>query len=152
MLQRSLVPKVKQLNRIRRKMLTLSVDGNISSGKSTLVSRLVEFFPKNNSSSIPTGNGITSTPATTPLTTGGTKFKIEVIPEPLEKWCNLDGHNLLEMFYRSPENNNFLFQHYVQLTRLMDTVRRDPEDLLENSGPTPSLKIRVMERSLQNNR
>ena len=104
------------------KLLTISVDGNISSGKSTLVSTLEDIFPKD------------------------FKYAVETVPEPLEKWTNLQGHNLLEMLYQDRTKNNFLFQHYVQLTRLMDTIR--------NSDENPELpdgfvgKIKIMERSL----
>jgi deoxyadenosine/deoxycytidine kinase len=115
----------------RKKMLKISVDGNISSGKSTLVSKLAEFFPK------ATGES------------GNSLFSLEIVPEPLEKWCNLNGHNLLDMFYKDSAKNNFLFQHYVQLTRLMDTVKGSADNEPDSSSKT---KVRVMERSLQNNR
>jgi len=86
---------------------------------------------------------------------------VEVIPEPLEKWCNVGGHNLLEMFYKDPEKNNFIFEHYVQLTRLMDTIPHTRDVTSSDSrkhtgspskGPKTELHLRIMERSLQNNR
>jgi deoxyadenosine/deoxycytidine kinase len=55
----------------------------------------------------------------------------------------MKGFNLLELFYQEPKKYNFLFQHYVQLTRLMDTIK---------SSESHIPKIRIMERSLQNNR
>jgi len=125
-----------------KKMLKISVDGNISSGKSTLVSKLVEFFPKSNAAG-----------------SGDYAFDLEVVPEPLEKWCNLNGHNLLDMFYKDPVKTNFLFQHYVQLTRLEDTVKGSSStnsnmNMSQDSGVDSGeiTKVRVMERSLQNNR
>jgi len=123
-----------------KKMLKISVDGNISSGKSTLVSKLVEFFPKSNAAE-----------------SGDYAFNLEVVPEPLEKWCNLNGHNLLDMFYKDPIKSNFLFQHYVQLTRLEDTVKGSNStnaNMSQDSGVDTGeiTKVRVMERSLQNNR
>jgi len=106
----------------KKPYLTISVDGNISSGKSTLVSTLIELFPKD------------------------FNLAVEAVPEPLEKWTNMKGHNLLEMLYQDTTANNFLFQHYVQLTRLDDTTRPSTtED--EDKG-----NVRIMERSIQNNR
>ena len=61
------------------------------------------------------------------------------------------GHNLLVMFYEDPMRNNFLFQHFVQLTRLRDTVRKAKE--LKNSwDDSRAVPVQLMERSLQNNR
>ena len=79
------------------------------------------------------------------------KLCLQVIPEPLDAWCNMRGHNLLGMFYEDPVRNNFLFQHFVQLTRLKDTVRkaRELRNSWDNSTEVP---VRLMERSLQNNR
>lgn len=108
----------------RKPFLTISVDGNISSGKSTLVSTLVELLPKD------------------------FNYAVETIPEPLSKWTNLEGHNLLQMLYEDTTRNNFVFQHYVQLTRLTDTVAGVQGEEEEGRLGT----IRVMERSIQNNR
>jgi hypothetical protein len=106
------------------KPLRISVDGNISSGKSTLVATLVDLFPKEHN------------------------YEVEIVPEPLGKWTNLHGFNLLDMLYKDVARNNFLFQHYVQLTRLMDTMGGSGSD--SKNGHTR--RIRIMERSLQNNR
>lgn len=139
---------VRSHNSKSRKMIRLSVDGNISSGKSTLVSALVDLVPKNKLGRMNGRGG---------ATTGDYGLKVEVIPEPLDKWCDLQGYNLLEMFYKDSKKYNFLFEHYVQLTRLMDAmkkpdwgIRDDEGDLIEPMEPT--LLLRIMERSLQNNR
>lgn len=110
-----------------RSVITISVDGNISSGKSTLVSNLKELFPNN------------------------FDFQVELVPEPLEKWTNLRGHNLLGMFYEDRVNNNFMFQHYVQLTRLMEAIKK-PADLKGADAVDQKGTVRILERSLQNNR
>ncbi|CAL8094805.1 unnamed protein product [Orchesella dallaii] len=110
------------------RVITVSVDGNISSGKSTLVSNLKELFPKDFS------------------------FQVELVPEPLEKWTDLQGHNLLGMFYDDPVKNNFMFQHYVQLTRLIETIKKPKEVKGTDLEGSHHGTVRIMERSLQNNR
>ena len=41
---------------------------------------------------------------------------VEVFTEPVEKWRNLEGHNLLQLMYQDPERHSYTFQSYVQLT------------------------------------
>ncbi len=36
--------------------------------------------------------------------------KAEVIYEPVDMWCNLDGQNLLANFYSNPKKNGFPLQ------------------------------------------
>ena len=64
------------------------IEGNIGCGKSTLLS---QFENERN---------------------------IQVLPEPVEKWQNLSGCNLLQRLYENPKRWAFQFQNYVQLTRL----------------------------------
>lgn len=64
------------------------VEGNIGCGKSTLLN----YFKGSND--------------------------IEVVPEPVEKWCNIGGTNLLDLMYRDPEKWMFSFQSYAMLTFL----------------------------------
>lgn len=104
-----------------RNFLTLSIDGNISSGKSTLVASLAEAL--------------------------GAAWTVEGVPEPLQKWVSVGGHNLLALLYQDTPRHNFLFQHYVQLTRLMDTMEPPPPPRPATHGT-----LRLMERSIQNNR
>lgn len=88
----------------------VSVEGNIGSGKSTMLSYFEKFGD------------------------------VELVPEPVGQWCDLNGHNLLAKLYEDPSRWSFQFQSYVQLTRLQ---------LLKS--PT-SLKVKIVERSIQNNR
>uniref|UniRef100_A0A1I8FEB8 DNK domain-containing protein n=1 Tax=Macrostomum lignano TaxID=282301 RepID=A0A1I8FEB8_9PLAT len=74
------------------KKFTVSVEGNIGSGKSTML----EYF-----SSVKSAQGI-----------------VESIPEPIDKWCNLAGVNLLERLYTDPKRWFFSFNLYCMLTRL----------------------------------
>jgi len=68
--------------------LNISLEGNIGSGKSTVL----ELIRQN--------------------------LNCTVIPEPIDKWVNLHGLNLLEYSYTSPKEHFFTFQMYVYLTQL----------------------------------
>ncbi|XP_071548282.1 deoxynucleoside kinase-like isoform X3 [Panulirus ornatus] len=89
---------------------TVSIEGNIGSGKSTFL----QYF-----SSVP---------------------GVATYQEPVHLWTNFEGHNLLGKLYEDPERWSFLFQSYVQLTRLNIHLQ-------QSSSP-----VRLIERSLQNNR
>ncbi|XP_043213509.1 deoxynucleoside kinase-like isoform X1 [Amphibalanus amphitrite] len=89
---------------------TVSVEGNVGSGKSTFLKHF---------------KGLEG---------------VNVIEEPLEKWCNVDGHNLLDKLYKDPERWSFLFQSYIQLTRLQIHLDKTP------------CRVKIIERSLPNNR
>ena len=85
---------------------TIIVEGNIGAGKTTF---LKPFMNQPN---------------------------IEVVPEPVEKWRNMHGHNLLDLFYQNPQRNSMLLQTYVQLT------------MVQNHTKPCSKPLRIMERSL----
>ena len=70
------------------KPFLVTVEGNIGSGKSTMLN----YFNK--------------------------MEDVELCPEPVNQWCDLDGHNLLGKLYEDPNRWSFQFQSYVQLTRL----------------------------------
>ncbi|XP_046393867.1 thymidine kinase 2, mitochondrial-like [Ischnura elegans] len=70
------------------KQFRVSVDGNIASGKSSVLN-IFKRYP-------------------------GTI----TIQEPVEVWRNVSGHNLLELLYEDLSGRNFLFENYVQLCRL----------------------------------
>ncbi|XP_067936494.1 thymidine kinase 2, mitochondrial-like isoform X2 [Watersipora subatra] len=88
------------------KPYVVCVEGNIGCGKSTMM----EYF-KNCSDSV------------------------EVVPEPLEKWTNLNGHNALAKLYEDSERWGFAFNLYAALTRLQmhSTVTTKRVVLLERS-------------------
>nr|XP_053651355.1 deoxynucleoside kinase-like [Cherax quadricarinatus]XP_053651356.1 deoxynucleoside kinase-like [Cherax quadricarinatus] len=97
-------------NKIRSRPFTVSIEGNIGSGKSTFLN----YF-----SAIP---------------------GVITHQEPIDLWTNLKGHNLLGKLYEDPERWSFLFQSYVQLTRLNIHLQQS------------SSSVKLIERSLQNNR
>ena len=85
---------------------TVLIEGNIGSGKTTFLKHFSKFS------------------------------NIEVITEPVEKWTNVKGSNLLQKMYEDPERWAFLFQTYVQLTMLQQHTENNDK------------QIKIMERSL----
>ncbi|XP_033116605.1 thymidine kinase 2, mitochondrial-like [Anneissia japonica] len=79
-----------------QKPIVIAIEGNIGSGKT----RMLEFFEKH----VP---------------------EVETLMEPVHKWRNFNGHNLLGMMYNDPERWSFTFQSYVQLT--MAESHRTPQ-------------------------
>ena len=89
----------------------VSVEGNIGSGKSTML----RYFEKMDSN-------------------------VTVLAEPVTEWCDLNGINLLQKLYEDSKRWSMQFQAYVQLSRLR---------LLKHPSKK---KIKLLERSIQNNR
>ncbi|XP_022094559.1 deoxynucleoside kinase-like [Acanthaster planci] len=85
---------------------TIVIEGNIGSGKSTLL----KYFDQ--------------------------KKGIEVFPEPVRKWQDVRGTNMLDLLYQDPSRWSFAFQSYVQFTMLQ-----------VHQAPT-SRRVKMMERSL----
>lgn len=89
------------------KPLRVHIEGNIGSGKSTLLDFLKQ------------------------------KSIIEVHPEPLKKWQDVNGTNVFHNYYRDPKKHSFAFQSYAVLT-------------LTERALNPSRKsVQVYERSLE---
>jgi deoxynucleoside kinase len=85
---------------------TVNVEGNIGSGKSTFL----DYF-KNLDDFL-------------------------VLEEPVDKWKNLHGHNLLDLKFNNPSLFQFPFQSYATLTRLRQHVQASDK------------AVKIMERSL----
>lgn len=90
----------------RKKPFTISVEGNIGVGKSTFLKYFEQFI------------------------------NVEIVPEPLEAWQNLNGSNLLELHYNNPKKWGFAFQSYTLLLMLQNHLKASDKG------------IRIMERSL----
>ena len=88
------------------------VEGNIAVGKSTFINRLEEKLGHN----------------------------ATVFNEPVDKWTNLRGTNLLKEMYQDPARNSFAIQTYIQLTMAMTQ-----QSMIYKP-------IKVMERSLNSGR
>lgn len=80
----------------------ITFEGNIGAGKSTFVKTFIENL----------GDGLSK----------------KLIEEPLDKWMDLAGENLLAQMYQDPAKT-FLFQTYVLVTMLEKGVS-DPEGAL----------------------
>jgi deoxyadenosine/deoxycytidine kinase len=63
-----------------------------------------------------------------------------ILQEPVSEWCNVRGHNLLALLYEDLNRYNFMFQNYVQLSRMKTQMHHTNRQVL------------MFERSLQNNR
>ncbi|XP_067672097.1 thymidine kinase 2, mitochondrial-like [Haliotis asinina] len=71
-----------------QKNFTVSVEGNIGCGKTTLL----EYFKHSDS--------------------------VQALSEPVEQWTNIQGHNALGLLYEDPSRWSFSFNMYAQLTRI----------------------------------
>ena len=92
------------------RQLRIAVEGNIGSGKSTFLSCLQTYED------------------------------IFIVPEPVDQWKNLSGHNLLNNSFFDPKRHSFTFQSFVQLTRLKCWTEET------------NAAVKIIERSLQSNR
>lgn len=88
------------------KPFTIAIEGNIGCGKSTLLNQIIN------------------------------RDQVCILEEPVEKWKSLNGHNLLEKFYRDPKLWATPFDTYVILTTW-------DQYLKGNDKP-----LRIIERSL----
>ncbi len=73
--------------------------------------------------------------------TSNQKF-VKLYQEPVDKWRNLNGSNLLELLYTDPKRWSFTVQSYIQLT-MMEQHLKDNEN--------KSL-VKVLERSIYSSR
>ena len=90
----------------KKREFTILVEGNIGSGKTTFLQHFSEYDD------------------------------IEVIKEPVNKWRNVKGSNLLQKMYEDPKRWALVFQTYVQLTMLKQHTDRSNK------------RVKIMERSL----
>jgi len=88
-----------------RKPFTVLVEGNIGCGKTTFLQHFSQF---NN---------------------------VNVLKEPIEKWQNVDGNNLLQLLYEDPKRWSMVFQTYAMLTILENHLNaaQHPITLIERS-------------------
>lgn len=91
---------------------TIIVEGNIGSGKSTFLDNVTKSKPD----------------------------LFEVLSEPVKKWKNIEGHNLLDLMYKDAERWSLVFQSYAQLTMMEQHVKK------------VSKPVKMMERSIYSGR
>ena len=90
-----------------------SIEGNIGAGKTTILKIIGKTFKD-----------------------------VSFVEEPISKWQNLGGENLLEKFYKNPERWCYSFEFYSMLTKV--------EALIKASNTKKS--IIIIERSLLSNK
>merc|ERR1712183_597090 len=85
---------------------TVVVEGNIGCGKTTFLDHFSKFSDR-----------------------------VEVLTEPVDRWRDVNGHNLLQLMYENPSGWALPFQSYVQLTMLENHVLNTgkPVKLIERS-------------------
>lgn len=88
--------------------LTIAIEGNIGAGKTTFLKHLEKID----------------------------QMKICTLREPLEKWKNLNGINLLEQVYNDPQKWAHAFQSFVTLTMTKNHLFKSPNP------------IKILERSI----
>lgn len=99
--------KLKHRMKDRSKSFTVCVEGNIGCGKTTFLQHFSKF-----------------------------EKTVEVLTEPVDRWRNANGHNLLQLMYEDPSRWAMPFQSYVQLTMLDNHI-------LQSAKP-----VKLMERSI----
>jgi len=85
--------------------------------------------------------GIVGTGKTTFLQSFQTFPVMDILPEPVSKWTNLNGTDLLQLVYSNPYRWALTQESYVQLTMLEEHLQSDPSKL-----------IKAMERSIHSAR
>ena len=102
----------------------LSIEGNIGSGKSTVINTLKEYYKSNEK-----GND-----------------KVYFLEEPVSEWVEIkdsDGKNIIEKFYENQEHYSFSFQMMAYISRLA-MLKRAIKHCKEKG-----IKLIICERSLQ---
>ena len=88
--------------------IIVTIDGNIGSGKSTIIEKLIEIHENNKQ-----------------------KIKICFLKEPVDIWSgikNENGNNILELFYKNKGKYSFSFQMVAYISRLVSIKEKLKED------------------------
>ena len=102
----------------------VSIEGNIGSGKSTVINTLKEYYKSSDKSS----------------------EKVYFLEEPVSEWVEIkdsDGKNIIEKFYENQEHYSFSFQMMAYISRLA-MLKRAIKYCKEKG-----IKLIICERSLQ---
>lgn len=100
-------------------IIILSIEGNIGSGKSTVINTLKQYYEKNN--------------------------KVYFLEEPVSEWIEIkdsSGKNIIENFYKNQEHYSFSFQMMAYISRLA-MLKRAIKHCKEKE-----IKLIICERSL----
>lgn len=96
--------------------LNIYVEGNTGAGKSTLLNYFSQFE------------------------------EFETVHEPVSKWQNFSGHNMLHLMYDNPKENAFKFQLYSLLTLIQDYLEPQKKQfrIMERSIPSQSCFVQTL--------
>lgn len=100
-------------------MVNISVEGSIGSGKSSFLHLLSLIEPR-----------------------------IAIIPEPVHKWSNVNGKNLLALNYENPRKYAFTLQMHILKTQLEDYFQENGNVRLFERSPHSSLIFLEMRKNL----
>ena len=93
------------------------VEGNIGSGKTSFIEHFTKRYP----------------------------LTVYPLLEPVEKWRDVRGQNMLALMYDDPRRWSFPFQQYVQLT-MAELHKQQPDQI--NTAEVNDFTVKLMERSL----
>ena len=102
----------KSISNLKGKQI-YSIEGNIGAGKTTILKIIGKTFKD-----------------------------VSFVEEPISKWQNLGGENLLEKFYKNPERWCYSFEFYSMLTKVEALIK----------GANCDKSIIIIERSLLSNK
>ena len=109
MLTNILLDNLLRRRRIKKKPIIISIEGNIGTGKSTLIEKVQEYFEKKHL---------------------GSNIKFGFIPEPVNVWSSVtdkEGVTILEKYYENQHKYAFPFQMMAYISRLSimrDTIKQ----------------------------
>jgi deoxyadenosine/deoxycytidine kinase len=148
------------MSKANQRRLKISIEGNIASGKSSIVEylrRKLSLSPSKNVVLSPSNLNNASLGQQQQQQQDDTPpVNLKLITEPVNLWRNLGGNNLLELMYSDPHRWAFAFHSYVQLTMLEKHLElNQSESIVDlenvNSQSCHNLSkcnISIMERSL----
>lgn len=126
-----------------QKKLRISIEGNIASGKSTIIEYLksccqtiepiINFENNTNKNFEIKSDFSDQLPKDNKFFTKK-NVNLKVYTEPVDKWRDLNGHNLLDNMYKDPSRSSFAFHSYVQLTMLENHIK------VSQTGPNYSIE------------
>lgn len=139
---------IKMSQNNNQKKLGIAIEGNIASGKSTIIDYLKRCCHNLENNTNKKSLSDLSTFDKTTLTTDTEFFtkknvNLKIFTEPVHLWRNLNGHNLLEYMYKEPNRYSFAFHSYVQLTMLENHIKLNQTPAscgLDNQRDFPDLE------------
>jgi len=115
------------------KPIIICVEGNIGSGKSTMVNYLAEHFTNFINTHYKNNNN--------------KKYKVAYLVEPVDEWTkykNSDNNNILELFYNDKDKYSFSFQMIIlhsRITQLQNAIDNGYDIIISERSILSSYKV-----------